>query len=115
LPSTTAAVVVTLEPATDYPCYAIPRDQLTAAEKAETAAGVNTWHVIEWNDGVGYVRSDAGDVKEVITPPPPPPDDTPLTDAERWAYTAEKLTMMEYHIQEAFTISAVLKSLWERV
>lgn len=113
LPSISAAVVVTLEPATDYPCYAIPRAQLTAAEKAETTSGANIWHVIELNNGVGYVRSDAGTVTEVVTPPPPPPDDTPLTDAERIKYTIENLKMIEYHMQEAYNRIAVVLSAWE--
>lgn len=110
------ATLTLLKPGKVYSASTIPRALLNQTETEASFTGGYAWHVI-WLmvDGVaiiGWVRDDVALIEAVPEPEQPP---TLPDDVERNKWLLEQLTMMEYHNQQAFTISANIRSMLEVV
>lgn len=70
------------------------------------------WMRIKFDAIDGWVRSDAVALSDVVETPQPPR----LPIDEEWRrYFLEQLTMMEYHLQEAYNIGAICRSMMDEI
>jgi hypothetical protein len=117
LARTTGVVVKILDPGIVYECDHIPPEKLNQAERDGAFDGEHNWNVVRFGTLVGWFREDVAVLEVWVKPPDVPPDvpTPPLDEEERIRYTLEQLTMMEYHNQQAFTISSILRSMWEGI